>query len=100
MATCMISLQPELRQSAAFHLRAWQGSVFPQYFASFLHAFMWRCVGTSTPDECITTIFASKTRILSQLGYSEEEGGCCPGLVNVMVMVTACMRSVQSPVSK
>lgn len=102
MTTCMVSLEPGLRQSAAFHLRAWEGnkSVFPVHLASFLHPFAWESVGLSSPDKCIAAIAESKERILAELGFRAEEDSLCPALVNVMVMVTACMRSVQSPVAK
>eukprot|EP00286_Rhodomonas_abbreviata_P021287 CAMPEP_0181311516 /NCGR_PEP_ID=MMETSP1101-20121128/13180_1 /TAXON_ID=46948 /ORGANISM="Rhodomonas abbreviata, Strain Caron Lab Isolate" /LENGTH=500 /DNA_ID=CAMNT_0023418255 /DNA_START=167 /DNA_END=1665 /DNA_ORIENTATION=- len=102
----LMSLKPEGRGAAAEHLQAYQGTVFPRYFQGFLHAFAWRCISQLSPDECVATIAQYKPTILSELAIHPSRDPNDPlsppsdDLVNVLVLVTSCIRAVVSPESK
>jgi len=112
MAGRMISLDPSARSLASFYLRNFESRAFPSYFRTFLHPFVWKCGAEMLPDDSIESLRLAKDEILANLkpperaedatGDRQVKGseGRCDDLVNIIVLVTANMRSVRSPESK
>ncbi|KFA63079.1 hypothetical protein S40285_08434 [Stachybotrys chlorohalonatus IBT 40285] len=87
MLSHMIQLDPEKRYSADQYLKFWEGKVFPSYFYSFLHQYMWLITDPSSgnnpmsgtqknmgeSDERIDRVFYDFDKISYFLGYQSEK---------------------------
>ncbi|KAI9167183.1 putative serine/threonine-protein kinase VPS15 [Paramyrothecium foliicola] len=86
MISHMIQLDPEKRYSADQYLKFWEGKVFPSYFYSFLHPYMWLVTDPSSgnipmsgaernlgeADERISRVFHDFDKISYFLGYQSD----------------------------
>lgn len=112
----MIEKEPSQRKSAEFYLAEYRGTLFPEYFYSFLQSYMLIFSSTPilTPDEKIVRLKSDINNIFTFLGpltksskekiYEQDcekiEKGECEGLVIITSLVTSCIRGLHDCSSK
>lgn len=113
----MIEKEPSQRKSAEYYLAEYRGTLFPEYFYSFLQSYMLIFSSTPilTPDEKIVRLKSDINNIFTFLGpltkfhreNSDEkhdiekvDKGECEGLVIITSLVTSCIRGLHDCSSK
>lgn len=114
----MIEKEPSQRKSAEFYLAEYRGTLFPEYFYSFLQSYMLIFSSTPilTPDEKIVRLKSDINNIFTFLGpltrshnkdkidekhdVEKIDKGECEGLVIITSLVTSCIRGLHDCSSK
>lgn len=113
----MIEKEPSQRKSAEFYLAEYRGTLFPEYFYSFLQSYMLIFSSTPilTPDEKIVRLKSDINNIFTFLGpltrsnkektdekqdTEKIDKGECEGLVIITSLVTSCIRGLHDCSSK
>ncbi|KAL0276782.1 UNVERIFIED_CONTAM: hypothetical protein PYX00_004283 [Menopon gallinae] len=101
----MIQRDPSLRHSAETYLDQARGTVFPEYFYSFLQGYMLMFSAAQpimSPDEKIARLKSDIDNIIEILckESSEGEGENSEGLVIITTLVTSCIRALHHSSSK
>lgn len=104
----MIEKEPSQRKSAESYLAEYRGTLFPEYFYSFLQSYMLIFSSTPilTPDEKIVRLKGDIHNIFTFLGpltqsssensdekqdFQKIDKGECEGLVIITSLVTSCI---------
>lgn len=103
----MIEKDPNKRHSAEDYLAQHRGSLFPEYFFTFLQSYMLIFSATPilSPDEKIMRLKNDIGSIFKFLGPKSpdekgKERGECEGLVLITSLVTSCIRGLHDYSSK
>lgn len=113
----MIEKEPSQRKSAEFYLAEYRGTLFPEYFYTFLQSYMLIFSSTPilTPDEKIVRLKSDINNIFTFLGpltksrkdkgdekydFGKVDKGECEGLVMITSLVTSCIRGLHDCSSK
>ncbi|XP_077998060.1 phosphoinositide 3-kinase regulatory subunit 4-like [Glandiceps talaboti] len=102
----MIQKDPTKRLSAEDYLLQWRGSAFPEYFYSFLKAYMsdFAALPILPPDEKIARVHKDMRIILENLCPTNEDGvnqiEKNSGLVIVISLITSSLRSLKFCIAK
>ncbi|XP_070561673.1 phosphoinositide 3-kinase regulatory subunit 4-like isoform X2 [Ptychodera flava] len=102
----MIQKDPNKRETAEEYLRQFRGTAFPEYFYSFLKAYMgdFASLPILPSDEKIARVHKDIRRIIDNLCPKDEKGVNSiehnGGLVIAISLITSCLRSLKFCIAK